>query len=430
MGKQYQAGPANLEPDDFFLDDEETTNQLFADDDPLTDQFFSDDDEALERFFSDDDTALIEAMSQQTNLTVPQEDTPPPPLPRRQQKSLVQVGVAVGLLVLLAGSALSTWKFMIKPGMVPDVQLYTASMQSVTQAIGGGGIVYAQQQLTVSYPTAERVLAVEVTPGQQVSPNQPLLQLDPAQIDAQLKQAQDKVSAAQAYLNTVSYSGTAIQIAGAQQQYNNALSAYNALLAETNAPSFHNGTLVSPIKGIITTINVTQGQMFQPNATLLTILNESTVIVHAKMPLSYLGQIRVGQKASVTPSALSSQTLQGVVSAVIPQADPQTDTFEVWVTVNNTTATLVSGMTAFVRIQDQEKALVVPRLAILDLDSNPQVFVIDANSHVHLRTVHIIGRTPTDIFIDSGIAANERVVLVGLMNLHDGQLVNIVSHKN
>jgi membrane fusion protein (multidrug efflux system) len=158
-------------------------------------------------------------------------------------------------------------------------------------------------------------------------------------------------------------------------------------------------------------------------------MDESTVIVHAKIPLANLGQVHVGQQVSVTPSSLSTITLPGTVSAIIPQADPQTDTFEVWVSINNKDKMLLPGMSAFVRIQKPGKAFVVPRLSVLDLDSNPKVFVVGNDSRAHLRDVHVVGRSTNTIFIDAGISAADKVVFVGLANLQDGQRVKVVDTR-
>ena len=53
----------------------------------------------------------------------------------------------------------------------------------------GGGIIFPRQQINISYPLDERVISVLVKAGDQVSPKQPLIQLDPSQLNAQVQQA-------------------------------------------------------------------------------------------------------------------------------------------------------------------------------------------------------------------------------------------------
>jgi RND family efflux transporter MFP subunit len=362
-------------------------------------------------------------------LSIPQSESPAPS-PLLRKKRVRVFGSLLGLLILLAGIAFSVWQFAIKPALVQNVQLYHVQMQNITQSVGGGGIIYPLQQLDVSYPATERVLSIQVKSGDQVSPNQPLLQLDLVQLNIQMKQAEDAVAAAQDYLNSVSASGNATQIAAARQQYDIAQSRYNALMAQAASPLLHNGNLVSPMSGTVTSINVNPGQIVTANTALLTIMDESTVIVHAKIPLANFGQVHVGQQVGVTPSSLSSLALPGTVSAIIPQADPQTDTFEVWVSINNKDKMLLPGMSAFVRIQNLGKAFAVPRLSVLDLDSDPKVFVVGNDSRAHLRNVHVVGRSTNTIFIDAGVSAADKVVLVGLADLQDGQRVSVVGTRS
>jgi RND family efflux transporter MFP subunit len=333
----------------------------------------------------------------------------------------VVIGAIICLLALIGVSAYYVWRLTKAE---PNVTVYRVSLQNVTQSIGGGGVVFARQQLDISYPNAERVITVFVKAGDQVSTNQPLIQLDPTLLNAQITQAANDELAAKIYLDNVSASGNAVTIAQAQQAYNFAKDRYDALVAETASPFLQHGNLVSPMSGIVTAVNVNPGQVFAADAPLLTIMDESTVIVHVKMPLSNLEQVHIGQSAIVTPSALPDRNFQGTVSAVIPQADSQTDTFEVWVAVINKGRMLLPGMSAFVRIQSPGHALVVPRLAVLDANLEPEVFIVQ-NEHVYLRHVHVVGRSINVFLIDQGLSVGDKVVLIGSYQLQNGQKVRV-----
>ena len=332
------------------------------------------------------------------------------------------IGGSIGGLVVILGILFIIGQTVLKSST--SVTLYQASIQNVTQYVGGGGIVCPQQQYVLSYPETEQAVDVLVKAGNTVVPNQPLIKLDATQINIQIKQASDDVAAAQAYLNAVSSGGSSGAIAQAQQQYAIAKNRYSALVSQTASLTLHNGNLVSPMSGVVTQINVNTGEVFASDVPLLTIMDESTVIVHVKVPLANLGQVHTGQTAIVTPSALPNVNLTGQVSSIIPQADPQTDTFEVWVSVQNPAANLLPGMSAFVRIQSSGRAVIVPRLAVLDSDRDSSVFV-EHNQHVYLQHVHVSGRSADTIFVDAGLSGHDYVVLTGLYQLHDGQQVRV-----
>ena len=342
----------------------------------------------------------------------------------RRPKRALTIGALLVLIILLGASGLAMWK-LIKG--VPNVGLYQVGAKKlVDEYAGGGGIVFPRQQLDISYPLSERVLAVRVKAGDQVVPNQALIQLDPTQINAQIAQAADDVAAAQAYLNSVSGLNNPITIAQAQQAYQLAQNRYNSLVAQAASPTLNKGNIISPMRGVVTAVNINPNEVFAPNTILLTIMDQSTVIVHAKIPLSDLGQVRLGLLVVVTPSALPDTSFQGTVTSVIPQADPQTDTFEVQVEVKNPQQMLLPGMSAFVRIQGKSQGFVLPRAAVLNPDQDAIVFIV-RNQHAYMQRVHVVGRSVDTIFVDAGVSPDDTIVLVGIDQLHDGQQVNVTT---
>lgn len=332
---------------------------------------------------------------------------------------VVAVAVTMLLLVLVIG-------FLLSSKSVPDVTLYKVSTGNVNDAIGGGGILFPRQQLDISYPVAERVISVLVKAGDMIKTNQSLIQLDPSQLNAEVTQASNDLAAAQSYLDTVTASKNPLTIAQAQQQYNVAKNKYEALVAEASSPTLHNGMLISPMNGVVTAIAVNPGEVFSANTPLLTIMDESSIIVHVKIPLADLGKVHVGQKAEVIPSALPGIDLTGTVVSIVPKADPQTDTFETWVEVSNQDMQLLPGMSAFVRIQGENKqAFAVPRLTIMNADHGATVFVI-RGTQAYLQRVRVIGRSAEMLYVDGDLSNGDRVVLIGNDRLHNGDKVHIV----
>ncbi|HLZ59815.1 MAG TPA: efflux RND transporter periplasmic adaptor subunit [Ktedonosporobacter sp.] len=389
----------------------------------LSDEEYSSGDEADQTSAS---VSVIQAEDEKkTNVALPAFHPDTPGIHSFQQiKKKNKPALLGGLLVVLLVLGGGLW--WLKSGIIPpDVSLYQVGGENdVTLSIGGGGLVYAHQELNVTYPTAEQVLAVKVKAGDHVTPNQSLMQIDPSQINVAIKQANDDLAAAQSYLYSVSVSGTSVNIAQAQQAYELAKDRYNALVAQSSSPLLHDGNLVSPMNGVVTSVDVNAGEVFQPNTTLITIMDETSVVVRVKVPLANLGQVHLGQDAIVTPSALANVNIPGTVSNLIPQADPQTDTFEVWVSIPNQGRLLLPGMSAFVRIETPARSLTVPRLAVISPEGDAAVFVV-RNQIAHLQNVKVVGRSVDTIYIGEGLSMGDQVVLVGLDGLRDGQRVHV-----
>lgn len=344
----------------------------------------------------------------------------------QKTRSFLTITALLLITLLLGALGYTFWYIFLA---VQPVTVYQVSkQQTVSQSIGGGGLAYAHQQLDMSFPVAERVIDVMVKAGDHVKQNQPLIKLDPTQLNAQVTLASNNVAAAQAYLNSVSNSSpyNPVTVAQAQQALDVAKNHYDALVAQASSPTLNNGNLISPVNGVVTVVNINPGEVFNANSILLTIMDLSTVTVHAKISLANLQQVKVGSLAQVTPSALPNLMLKGTVTSIIPQADPQTDTFEVWVNVPNAQQALLPGMSAFVRIQGQQSAFVVPRLAVLNPDRESSVFVV-RNSHVYMQSIHVAGNAPNVFFVDNGLSANDTIILLPLNKMHDGRAVHITN---
>jgi RND family efflux transporter MFP subunit len=304
------------------------------------------------------------------------------------------------------------------------------SQKAVPLYIGGGGIVYPRQQIPVSYAAMGHVTNVIVKVGDQVKAGQPLITLDQSQVNVQTEMATNDVAAAQAYLNSVSNATpyNPVTVANAQQRLQTAQNRYNALTSQFSN-TLQDGNLVAPAAGIVSAINVTSGQNFAAQTVLLTLIDPSTVTVHAQIPLENLTQIRNGMSAIVNPSALPDKNLTGRVTSILPQANPQTDTFEAYVEIANSQQELLPGMSAFVRIQGQTNAFVVPRLSVLNPDRESAVFKI-RNNHAYITHVHVIGRSDNSIYIDQGLSPNDLIVLLPLNRMREGQHVNIIRQQH
>jgi RND family efflux transporter MFP subunit len=342
-------------------------------------------------------------------------------LPKRSR--YITVAFVLALVLLLGVITYTLWYSFLATQQVTVFRV--GRQQKVTSNVGGGGIVAAKQSFNVQFPLPEHVLNIMVKPGDHISTNQPLIHFDTSQLNAQIQQAANNVSAAKAYLNSVaSVAINPVTVAAAQQAYQVAENSYHALTAQTNSMTLHNGNLVSPVNGTVITVLVNPGENFSANAILMTLMDQSSVLVHTQLPLANLQQVQVNAPAQVVPSALPDLRLEGKVIAIIPQANPQTDTFQVDVSVANTQQALLPGMSTFVRVQNQQTAFVVPRIAILNPDNESVVFQVH-NGHAYMRQVHVIGSAPNVFYVDSGLSPNDQIVVLPLNRLHEGQAVKI-----
>lgn len=227
----------------------------------------------------------------------------------------------------------------------------SSQVSSKPVTISGQGIIYPNQEQNIQYSTGVQVTAVFVQAGDQVKPGQVLMQIVSGRIISQIQLAQAKLQAAQALLKQDTANVNRKHITEDQQQITLVQSELQQLQQQVNAMQGSNVT--SSIAGVVTQVNV-DSDIVAANTPILTVMDESTVVVHAEVPLTFMGQVRMHQVVTVTTSGLSGRIFKGTIIK-IPAADPETHTFEAWVSIPNSTKQLLAGMSAQIQIQIQTK---------------------------------------------------------------------------
>lgn len=81
--------------------------------------------------------------------------------------------------------------------------------------------------------------------------------------------------------------------------------------------------------GLVATRNVTEGEMVGEQTELLTLIDPSTIVFIADVPVSDVAAIHPGLSARIGFHQLSGTDLSAIVDAVSPQADPQSQSVNV-----------------------------------------------------------------------------------------------------
>ncbi|AMA72847.1 MULTISPECIES: HlyD family secretion protein [Aneurinibacillus] len=120
-------------------------------------------------------------------------------------------------------------------------------------------------------------------------------------------------------------------------------------LVQLHEYNLQNGVIKSPIKGFVATKNANAGEMANPSAPLMTIVNLDRVYLVVSVPEKDLKYMKIGNEVNVNVEAIG-KTMKGKVSMISPKADPGTDKFTVKIILNNASHELRAGMTGIVII--------------------------------------------------------------------------------
>lgn len=169
-----------------------------------------------------------------------------------------------------------------------------------------------------------------------------------------------------------------------------------------------------PIDGVLQELSVREGMTVTPGMSLATINGTARVWVEAAVPESRAGQVRVGQRVSVSLPSHSGVPLQGSVKTILADGNAELRTLRVRIALPNRDGRLRAGLTAVVSFKGPaEHAVVVPAEAVIRTGTRAIVYVVGSDDKLRPVVVQTGIESGNDITIKSGIEEGQRIVTSG-----------------
>ncbi|HEK86540.1 MAG: efflux RND transporter periplasmic adaptor subunit [Candidatus Saccharicenans sp.] len=359
--------------------------------------------------------------------------------------------------------------------------------QDITQVISASGEIKPKKNINISALVAGRVIKIGVKEGQEVKAGDFLLQIDPANFEAQVDRYRAIINQLKAELIKVEaqyhrdknyfdrqkqlYDSGLIskdQLELAQSQYEVSSASLQSLnyqikQAEANLKSslddLKKTTYVSPIDGIVTSLRVEEGEvaivgtMNNPGTVLLTIADLSVMEVEVEVDETDVVNVKLGQTAKIKVDAFPDQTFIGQVTEIGSSALEKTTVgsqesrnFKVKITLEATGQHLKPGLSASadIIVAEKKNVLAVPIAALVvrekpgasgekELNNSQQkkeeegVFIVE-NNRAKFQPVKkgIMGGMMVEIY--SGLSEGQEIIsgpYSALRDLKDGNLLKI-----
>jgi cobalt-zinc-cadmium efflux system membrane fusion protein len=135
--------------------------------------------------------------------------------------------------------------------------------------------------------------------------------------------------------------------------------------------------LTAPIDGLVSAVNIAPGQPVEPDASLIEILDLSTVHAVAAVPEHLAGTLKRGQQARIRVAGAGNREYLATIEHFGAEADSETATIEAAFHVDNPDLLLRPGMRAEFSIitGKRENVISIPRAALQGDASNRFVYV-------------------------------------------------------
>lgn len=308
------------------------------------------------------------------------------------------------------------------------------------------GTVAARVQSDLGFRVSGKVLERLVDAGQVVKYGQPLMRIDPKDLQLETQASLEAVAAAkalaeQAAEDEVRHRDLVEVGAVSASTYDQIKAAADSAKAQLNAAEAQAGVarnassyavLVADADGVVMETLAEPGQVVAAGQVVVRIARagQREAIVHLPETLRpALGSIA---QASLFGKEVSVPAKLRQLSSV---ADSLTRTFEARYVLNGALADAPLGATVTIRIPENratpQNSLQVPIGAIFDAGKGPGVWLVEGSpTHVSWRAVKIQGLDDSFARIENGLKTGDRIVTLGANLLREGEQVRVAGSES
>lgn len=333
-----------------------------------------------------------------------------------------QLLLLFGFLVLSTGCSSSGEEVDVDaPESSENVRVWVVEATELDERLLITGRLEAQRATDVSTQESGVVDAIVTDKGQPVAQDEVILRLDRRLLKAQLESAQ-----AMATLRRYNNDRTSTLFDENQVSRQEMLLVHTELeQAEQNAEiarlHYERAAIGAPFAGIVSQRYVELGQLVQAGQRVARVVDPYVLQLEGYATGVSVAYLREGAPARVEVNG-SSDILEGRVSWVSVEADPQTGKFAVEVEVPNPDLRVRAGLVARAKVLKRmhESVIAIPRDAVVDGDRGPEVFVVEGN-RARARPVVLGPDQGLMVIARSGVREGDRLVVRGQRMLsHDG----------
>lgn len=306
------------------------------------------------------------------------------------------------------------------------VEVVNATADTVVDAILATGQIEAINSVELRPDIEGRIAAILVREGSRVSKGQPLIQVDDAELKAEVARAEAERDLARQSLGRTRE--LLSQKASSQSELERAEATARSTEAEYQLLKVRldRTTVRAPFSGVAGRRLVSLGDYVTTSTGLMTLQTVSPQRAVFQVPERYAEKLKVGQEVTFRVAALPGRAFSGRVDFVDPVVQLPGRTIMVKAQVPNPRRELQSGMFIEVRLATDVRpsAVVIAEDAVLPIQGTNYVWVA-VDGKATRRQVELGVRTPGFVEARSGVEAGEQVVVGGQERLAEGAPVAV-----
>lgn len=307
------------------------------------------------------------------------------------------------------------------------VEVARVTKQVISASYSGTASLEAPAEAQVVAKSSGVVLQVLVEEGDQVRAGQVLARIDPdrARLEmersrATVRKLENNFRRAQELLASKLVSAESVE--QIRFDLESAKASYDLAQLELS-----NTNIVAPITGVVAQRMVKVGNLVALNAPAFRVVDISRLEGVLNVPERELATLRPGMPLRMVVDAVPGKVFEGRVDRISPVVDSGSGTFRV-VCAFDGGGTLRPGMFGRIEVVYDERvdALTMPRVALLEDEGEPAVFVVRESKAVRVPVE--LGYVNGELAeVRSGLVEGDDVVTAGKVAIRDGSEVEVIN---
>lgn len=300
-----------------------------------------------------------------------------------------------------------------EPGIrLVSVATITSHARNVDLVLTAEGQATPDRSTDIQAKASGQVIAVQVERGALVESGQEIGRIDSETIEAQVAQAEAQLLQATEDLErveTLQERGIATEN---QVTQNRAVKAAAEAALTAAREQFQNTVIRAPFAGRLNDMTLDVGEFVNDGDPVAQVLDNDPLSVVVQVPQQALSRLQKGQPAEVL--FITGETRPGTIGFIGSNADSQTRTFRVEVSVDNPDSLMPAGLSATVAIPTgtAQGHFISPAILSLGASGELGVKIVGEDDRVVFEPITIV-RAQTDGIWVTGLDDTARIITVG-----------------
>ncbi len=287
------------------------------------------------------------------------------------------------------------------------------------------GTLMANEEVELRSEISGKIVELRLEEGKSVEAGEVLIKTNDSELQAQLKQAEYRLSLAE--LRERRQKQLLEKGGISQEQYDATLNELNVLKAEADLiqAQIEKTEIQAPFDGVVGLRYVSNGSYISPTTQIAMLQSINPIKLEFSVPERYAGIVETGDRLIFNVQG-REQGFEASIYAIEPRINSQTRTLRMRALADNADGKLLPGGFANIELilEEIENALMIPTISVVPELQGQKVYMLE-NGLVQERRVKTGIRTESNIQILEGLSPGDTVLTTGLLQVRSGMPVTV-----